>query len=369
MGTVDKQVEVCDVLVVGGGMAGLSAALAAVRGGAKTVLLEKRDVLGGTYSAGLDFPVCGLFDRFGRVLNGGLCSELFGALDIPGERVGRVFVWPVDPAKVLGWFDAQFRKYPKLKIMKGCEATSVEVLSEMIYSVKGEGVYISPSVVVDCSGDAAAARLGSANVIEPETRMMAGCTIRFEGIEPDGMLPLKVPMALRNSEIPDYLFFSVFSLPGSLKLALPPDHSEEEMQGDIDLLVGILREKIPAFASARVVDSSPFVLRREGVRMLGKHVLTQAEVLGGARFSDAVARNAWPVESWEEGTGQRLEYIVDGDYHEIPRKCLESLNIRNLLAAGRCISATSGALASSRVTGVCIATGEAAGRIAAEMCK
>ena len=102
---------------------------------------------------------------------------------------------------------------------------------------------------------------------------------------------------------------------------------------------------------------------RESRRIVGRHRLTRAEVLGGRRSADGIARAAWPIELWREGTaGASYEYLADGDWYDVPIGCLRATATRTSLAAGRCISGDSDALGSARVIGTCLATGVAAGR-------
>ena len=87
-------------------------------------------------------------------------------------------------------------------------------------------------------------------------------------------------------------------------------------------------------------------------------------MLGGRRFDDGVVRNAWPVEIWDQLAGPTYRYLQPGDHYDIPRRCLETSTFTNVYAAGRCISVTREALASTRVTGACMALGEAAAHAA-----
>ena len=110
------------------------------------------------------------------------------------------------------------------------------------------------------------------------------------------------------------------------------------------------------------METAPGPLARDGARLLGQYTLTAQDVLEARKFPDPAARSAWPVEFWDPETGPRYRYLPDGEFYEIPRRCLASERIANLFAAGGCISAETLALASVRVMGTCIALGEAAGR-------
>jgi hypothetical protein len=112
---------------------------------------------------------------------------------------------------------------------------------------------------------------------------------------------------------------------------------------------------------------APQVGVRESRRIAGVARLERADVLGARKRADGVARAAWPIELWEAGAdGARYEYLPDDDWYDVPRGCLEHATCPNLLAAGRCMSATHEAMGSARVIGTCLAVGEAAGRLAAE---
>ena len=122
------------------------------------------------------------------------------------------------------------------------------------------------------------------------------------------------------------------------------------------------------FAASFVSHLAPQVGVRESRRIIGRHRLTRDDVLGGRRSDDAVARAAWPIELWRAGaTGAQYQYLADGDWYDVPLRCLQPTGVARLLAAGRCISGTSEALGSARVIGTCLATGEAAGHEAARI--
>jgi FAD dependent oxidoreductase len=125
-------------------------------------------------------------------------------------------------------------------------------------------------------------------------------------------------------------------------------------------------KSLPPFARAFVSHAAPQVGVRETRRVLGRYQLTREDVLGGRAFEDAVARASWPIELWAEGQlGALYEYLEDGASYDIPARCLQARDVSNLFVAGRCMSATHEALGSSRVIGTCLATGEAAGMLAA----
>jgi FAD dependent oxidoreductase len=100
--------------------------------------------------------------------------------------------------------------------------------------------------------------------------------------------------------------------------------------------------------------------------IVGPYLLSGADVLGGQKFPDAIARCAWPIEQWNAKGEPRFRYLPAGTHYEIPARCLRSSQIENLFMAGKTISADVDAIASARVMGCCLATGAAAGKIAAD---
>jgi len=221
---------------------------------------------------------------------------------------------------------------------------------------------------VDCSGTGVAISLSSARQLKSDGDVLAGLTLRFAGIADDALLPFRIPHSLRQSGLPGYLRFSTYLSPDCVKLAFPPYIGRDAWQRDIERVVEHLRQSVAAFRNCRLVETSPSLLPRESTRLAGEYVLTEEDALGCARFEDAVTACAWPIERWCVETGPEYDYLPDGGDYQIPLRCLRSANVPNLLAAGVTISATSGAVASSRVMGCCMALGEAAGRDAAERC-
>jgi hypothetical protein len=153
----------------------------------------------------------------------------------------------------------------------------------------------------------------------------------------------------------------------------PPDGTDvfdltgAEMRGReiVEEAARFLKAEIGGFQSAFLADTAVTVGIRETRHALGDHVVTFDEAAACTKHDDGVAASAWPFEFHTEGAETRWENLPPGDWFEIPLRSLIARDVDNLLVAGRCISATHEALASSRVTGVCMAIGEAAGTAAA----
>ena len=361
--------KICDVLVVGGGVAGLSAALSAARCGAVTVLVESRSAVGGILRDGLYFPICGLFDSNGELLNPGVSSEMVADVGGFPQKKGRVYVLPADPKCVLEFFLSRMSAETGLSLLRNTEITGVEQSGGRIVRVFGEGFACKPEVVVDCSGNGVIIKSSDAEILKPDDIMIGGYSVKLDGCLEASLLDLKVKYLLKKSGLDDWLKFTQFDAPCYLKFAVPEDINPQELREGVDRVVNLLRCGIAAFAGCRVELCSPVVLSREGARLKGEYLLTAEDVLRGALFKDGVVKGCWPIEFWSKNCGQSIEYLRDLVYYNIPLGCMKSARVSNLVVAGRCISATSRALASTRVMGTCIALGEVAGQEAARLLK
>ena len=104
---------------------------------------------------------------------------------------------------------------------------------------------------------------------------------------------------------------------------------------------------------------------RSGRRIRGRATLADREVLDARKSPQGIARGCWPMERWGNGPRPEMTFFNERDYYEIPLDCLRPAELDNMLAAGRCFSASAGAMSSARVIGTALATGWAAGTTAA----
>jgi hypothetical protein len=148
----------------------------------------------------------------------------------------------------------------------------------------------------------------------------------------------------------------------------PDDLSRAEIESRRQAveLMRFFRTHCPGLENVRLLNTGTQVGVRETRHVLGDYVLTGDDVLQGRRFPDAIARCAYPVDIHDPvGTRGRLEGLAQGNFYDIPYRCLVPRNVDNLLVAGRPISADHEAAASARVIPPCYATGQAAGTAAA----
>ena len=148
----------------------------------------------------------------------------------------------------------------------------------------------------------------------------------------------------------------------------PEDLTRAEVEGrrQVMKVFAFMRERCPGLENARLLDVATQIGIRETRRIHGLYTLTGEDVLRGARFDDAIARCAYPIDIHDPtGTRGQLVGLESAGYYEIPYRCLVPERVENLLVAGRCLSATHEAAASARVIPPVYAMGQAAGTAAA----
>ncbi len=394
--------EQCDVLVVGGGTAGVAAAVAAARAGAQTRLIERYGFLGGMATAGMVGTICGLYATGSaeppRLLNEGIAGEVEARLRATGSaptRRGRTVLLPYVPLTLAAILDDLLACEPGLRASlhatcAGCGATPDRIDSVRCVSWRGTEEVV-PRVVVDASGDAIVAWHARLQTETPDAarRQLASLVFVFQGVV-DGTIgrarSIAVLRALveaeQRAELPAgcrLMSFRASGRPGEVvaKLALDElgdpgtaddlTHAERIGRQRVRAIEEFLVRRVPGFERAFVSHTAPQVGVRESRRFVGREHLRREDVIGARKRSDGVARAAWPIELWEAGgDGARYEYLPDDDWYDVPRGCLEHVTCTNLIGVGRCMSATHEAIGSARVIGTCLAAGESAGRLAAE---
>ena len=382
----------CDVLVAGGGVAGLPAAVAAARAGARTVLVEREGFLGGTGVTALHRYICGLYSNGptepGATLNAGLPREIVARLRVlaPAShplQVGRGWGFPFEPAHLRSVYESLAEGEANLALLTSSTVQAVErgenggIASITVQTPDGISQLL-PRAVIDATGSGAIIRLSGAPfapVPEPE-RQPIGCTLHLAGISGDRtLLAIKIAWQLGRLPAAETLGLPAFGGfaasctegEGFCKFTLSPelfrqgDQSVEERLGRVHSL---LAGHLPELRGSHIVGRY-HLIERDGVRLSGEWELDEDSILQGRKFPNSVARNAWPIEFWETGGGPRYSYPPEGEFYEIPRPCLRSSAVPNLFATGQCISASRSALTSTRTMGTSIALGEAAGKLAA----
>jgi hypothetical protein len=383
----------CDVLVAGAGVAGIAAAVAAARGGCRTILIEMGKEIGGTGVRGMLRTICGLYANGNETptetLNKGLVLEVVSGLMARApqrtiEKVGKVYVLPCSSRDLQEVLAALLSTEKNLTVLLKTLAVSVSVENGMVTgaAVNHEGTVrnIRARATIDCTGNGDLAAMAGAgfDIALPDEIQMAGYTVRVSGLQGhDEMLALKVPYvladAVQKAELPRAMRYTMFTGgdgpdEGILKFSVEETVSQDRVKENALRAVRILSERLPSFRHASAVETSG-VLEREGRRIRGEYCLTEDNVLQARKFSDGVVKNSWPIELWDRAKGPVYRYVPENDYYEIPFRCLTVKGFHNFFTAGRCISVSHEALGSTRVMGTCIALGDAAGTAAARLVK
>ncbi len=381
----------CDVLVVGGGVSGATAAVASARNGVKTVLAEKENFLGGMGYAGLHQYMCGLYLNGDvmptETLNAGIVREIVGLLNKLSpqktiKKIGQVYVLPYSREDLAKVFTSLCRNEKNLTVLFNTTAVSVKKKNKTIVEVALNTPVskIIPRILIDCTGSGVVSAMAGAGfeLSSPVKRQLAGFTIHLKGLkECDETLSIKVPyylsQATNKKTLPAYLRFTTFSMgdtddEGFCKINIGGSDNnkrEQTIRKDALKMTSYLADRLPPFKNAYIANTSLRVLEREGRRICGEYTLTENDVLNARKFRDGIVKNSWPIEIWDKNKGIIYKYVKSGDYYEILFRCLKVKDIKNLLCAGRCISVTHEALGSTRVMGTCISLGEQAGLAAA----
>ena len=395
-----------DILVAGGGSAGLAAAVAAARCGAHVVLVERHGMLGGMATSANVHSICGLYQLRATETaplldsNPGFPREFAQRLIREGGargpvRMGRLDVVLHRPSSFAHLADRYVDSLPSLTVLLHTEITGVlsngdGKIGVLTLNCRGIRSDWEPSAVIDTTGDAEIAQFsGAACERTPLHKLQRPAYIfALGGVDPDSMsdngrmaIARAISYAVSGGQIPKAalgIAFRVGVTPqemwGTIDLAAegldpsnPESLSQMEAHGrEIAVVVtDFLKKDLEAFRSAFI---SAFPARagiREGYRIKGLEELTEQDVLTGARYHDDVALSSWPIELRETALGPKFRFPEANRSCGIRAGCLRSQNVENLFMAGRCISSTHEAQAAVRVIGTCMATGEAAGKAAA----
>lgn len=393
--------EAYDVCVAGGGSAGLSAAVASARLGARTLLVERHGFLGGMASAAFVHSVCGLYrlppeHAPAQMANDGFAEEFGRRLLVSGGatgpvRMGRVDVLLHRPASFARLADHFVRaEAPRLTISLHTELTGADAGSVGL-ACRGTFRRVRAAAWVDTTGDAVLSVLrGAACEMESSERLQRPAFIFALGgveaatLDDTGRLRLarRLVTAVQTGALPGGMLgahfraspqageaFVTIDLTGGERFdPLDPaclTRLETEGRELGERLVEFLRAEMAGFAHVYVSAWPSRAGVRESRRVVGRYRLETEDVTAGAEFADTVAHAAWPMELRENANGPKLRFPVDERPCGIPLRALQARDDDALFVAGRCLSCSHEAQASLRVIGTCLATGEAAGLAAA----
>ena len=390
-----------DVIVAGGGPAGICAAIAAGREGASTVLIERYGFLGGMSTAALVYP-----------------QEIVDRLVERGESPGHLrdtvgFTHTLTP------FQPEAFKLLALEMLREANVTlllhsfidNVHVENDNITAIEVTGksgrIKIFGKVFIDCTGDADLVALSGApfqkgraedGLTQPMTLKFRLRNVDVDQIKaymienPDEFVDSTPIAELPHLPLTGVAGFNSIWQQGKLSInrqnflffigpepdevlvnstrvqGLDPTNiehlseAEEIGRKQVLELLHYMKAHLPGFNNAVLSHTGTQIGVRESRRLEGLYSLTMEDVVSARPFPDAIAHSGYPIDVHAPtGSGIISAWPDGGGAYDIPYRCLVSSKIHNLLAAGRCISTTHEALGTTRLTPSCMATGEAAG--------
>lgn len=401
----------CEVLVVGGGPAGLAAAVAAAQQGADTLLIERYGFLGGMGTAGGVTNFAGLYGRReGQMqqLVHGVVDELLeriealGGLNAPQDGMsGRIRVRSYDVAAYKCAADAWLMAHG-VRLLFHALACGVELQDGRIQAVllqtRSGRFALKAQQFIDASGDADLAALsgaaftlgdGQGGMLFPSTMFRIG-EVQSERAQSSvgefGAIEARMEAAadryafprrgaiLRPQRNPRQWRANVTQLRNASGAAVDATNAlelsaaETEGRRQIVEYMRFLRAEVPGFEQAEIAEIAAQVGIRETRRVHCEHMLDGQEVISGAHFPDSIGLNAWPIEAHVDGAVQWQHFLdPDNSFNQLPYRMLLPLHPapRNLWVAGRCAGMTHRGQSAARASGACFVMGQAAGTAAA----
>src|ERR1700687_3930247 len=395
-------------VILGGGPAGIAAAVAAASDGRRTLLIERYGFLGGMGTAAGVTNFCGLhanvFGEMHRVVQG-IASDLLGRIDrlgglnAPHLIFGKILAQAYDTAAYKIAADDLLQNH-KVDILFHALGAGVAMhddkrINALLLETKAGRQAVTADIFIDCSGDGDLAAWAGArfevgdnagsmlypsmmfrlNGIDPEKAGEAWRTIPalMDAAEAAGThhFPRKAAIVRpQRSPIEWRVNFTQLAREDgtAVKRPEPGDLTRGEIDGRRQAVnaFNFLRT-VPGFEKSYIVDLPPQLGIRETRRVVGGYMLSGEDVLGCASFDDSIGVNGWPMESHVAGDVIfKFPPIPESrGFNELPYRMLTPEGIDNLLVAGRCASMTHDGQSAARVSGACFAMGEAAGTAAA----
>ena len=402
---VTTQTLETDLLVAGGGIAGVCCALAAARLGTRVILCQDRSVLGGNASSEVRMHIVGATGLSGgeelknELREGGIIEEL--RLDLAVQNPQR------SPALMDLLLYDKCRREPNLTLYLNTTVVSAVIEDGLIREVRAErpstedAFIIRAKTFVDCTGDGrlgieagapfmrgreSKSQFGESLAQEHPDAKTLGSSIMFQARKHERVMPFEAPPWVRHFSADDFKLRPYGQ--SGFDLGLEYGYWWIEWGGCLDTLKDNerIRDELLAITlgvwdfvkNHSDIDASHWALewigfvpgKRESRRFIGQHILTEGDLLTSRAFPDAIAYGGWPIDTHPpEGvdapseppcTQHHLPFIYD-----IPLRCCVSTGPRNLMFAGRNLSATHIAFASTRVMATCAVVGQGVGTAAA----
>ncbi len=389
------------IVIVGGGSAGVAAAISAAQSGLEVVLIERGSFLGGKATAAEVGTVCGLYafskNEISQYIAEGFVKEFAEELKSISHTqplhntIGMHYLpYDIEAYKILC---NQLLIKHHVTVLFNTSVSELEVKNNVIKTItvtNGSDLrIIECESVVDCSGDGIISQLTHLPLIKSDTYQAAAQVFTMQNVDSIseallGMVLIKELKKGIDSGLLEPYYDRVYVVQGSIKnnevsfkIGIPIEvtysgSNSEDIKAKALLMAKTLAaffiEHISFFKNAILHHIAPEVGFRVGTRAVGNYILNEEDILNCKKYDNAIANGAWPIEEWGQDKRVHMRYFEENNYYQIPADCLVSKSISNLFFAGRIISATDAAIASARVMGICLQTGYAAGKLAAGSC-
>lgn len=414
---IETQELSCDILIAGGGAAGVPCALAAARCGAKVILCQDRPVLGGNASSEVRMHIVGA--------NGTGSSERGSELETEAREGGIIEEIRLEnsvrnPQRSASVFDLilydKCREEENLTLLLNTTLTAVQMNGNHIEFAVAERqstedrFHIHAKVFIDCTGDGRLGAEAGATFTESredreqfgETLALSesdqhrlGSTILIQARKHNQSMPYRAPRWARSFSKQD-LRLRLYATPGDEEPTHEYGYWWAEWGGTLDTIKDneLIRDELLAVAlgiwdhvkngpseednSVDLFDASHWALewigflpgKRESRRFIGQHILTERDILESREFHDAIAYGGWsldlhPPEGIDAPDEPPCRQHPVPYLYDIPLRCCVARDVSNLMFAGRNLSATHVAFSSTRVMATCAVVGQGIGTAAA----
>lgn len=387
--SIRKNLE-SDVVVIGGGTAGVFAAISSAMCGAKTLLIEKNSMLGGTVTvANVNYP--GLFFAWGKQIISGPCFEAIKrTAELGGAKI------PVIQFKPEHHWDEQIKLnrfiytavITQMCVESGVYLVLNSMISDIIEHENGVKILFTDKEglceircknVIDTSGDATAVALAGYNTVKSIKQQPATLQNTISGYNKNKDYTAYITKNMSNFDLPDYI--TAEKLQSYLKtgeinyhiLSVDAHTSYGKTQVEINalkLLLDIYKlfHTIPGLEDLRIDFIAEETGIRETVRIIGEETVTKDDYLAGRLYKDSVCYSFYPVDLHVD-EGYINNFLAENVVPKIPFGALIPKDSKHIIAAGRCISSDVLANSAIRVQATCMATGQVAGCAVALACK
>lgn len=388
-----------DVIVCGGGPAGVIAATAAARNGARTLLIERYGFVGGMATSALVTPISE-FRHYGKQHIAGIPLELMQrAADLGGAEVTRDSGnYPVND-EILKLAAQRLLLESGVTLLyhswlSDCVVEDGRVTHVIVQNKSGRVAY-EGAVFIDCTGDADLVRAAGLPTAKSDVLQPASLWFQLGGVDTDalaplfgdavdGMLPVSETIRGRLLELNAAGEIPIFGGPwinrffhdGMVSINLlreATDASDPEwftrtecsMREQLHDIIGVLRREFPEFRDCWLAKSGIQTGVRETYRIIGLYQLQRDDILTPKAFPDTIAKGAHVIDVHSTDSNEQKGLLVPRQEYNIPYRSLVPRDSVNLITAGRCLDADGSGFASARVMATCMAMGQGAGTAAA----